>query len=325
MKPHVSGVLRHLADGEFHSGAALARTLSVSRASIWNAVRTLETMGLSIYKVHGRGYRLPGPVSLLDAALVKRRLGAAASRFVLDIQETASSTNALVLERAAAGAPGGTVVAAEWQSAGRGRAGRAWHAPIGGGLTFSLLWRFAQGAGALSGLSLAVGIALARGLNAIAGPRFALKWPNDIVTGDGKAGGILIELSGDMLGPSAAVIGIGLNVRLSESARAAIDQPATDIESVVEQRVDRNALLVALLSELDRTLTQFGAEGFVPFRSEWEKHHAHQGRTVTMLLPDGRSERGKVQGVAEDGALVLDTRAGLKRFRSGEVSLRTSA
>ena len=323
MKPHVSGVLKRLADGEFHSGAALAQALDVSRGSVWNAVRELEAMGLSIYKVHGRGYRLPGPVSLLAPALVERGLGAAASRFSMELLETASSTNALMLERAAAGAQSGKVLAAEWQSAGRGRAGRAWHAGLGGALVFSLLWRFGQGAGALSGLSLAVGVALARGLNALAGRRFGLKWPNDIVAGDGKVGGILIELTGDMLGPSTAVIGIGLNVRLSDSVRAAIDQPATDIESVVEDRVDRNALLAGLLVELDRALTSFAADGFAPFRSEWEKYHAHQGRTVTMLLPDGRSERGKVRGVAEDGALVLDVRGGPKRFRSGEVSLRS--
>ena len=322
MKPYISGVLRQLADGEFHSGAALARTLEVSRASVWNAVRALEASGLAVYKVHGRGYRLPAPLTLLDRSLVERALGAAASRFALEVVEVASSTNALLLERVAAGAPSGSVIAAEWQSAGRGRRGRAWHTGIGGALAFSLLWRYAQGASALSGLSLAAGVALARALNTIAGLHVGLKWPNDIVAEGKKLGGILIELSGDMLGPSAAVIGIGLNIRLSRSVRLAIDQPATDIESLTEQRVDRNALLAALLVELDRALSVFAADGFAPFRAEWERYHAHQGAIVTLLLPDGRSERGQVRGVAEDGALVLDTRGGRKVFRSGEVSLR---
>lgn len=324
MKPYISGVLRQLADGEFHSGMALAQTLDVSRASVWNAVRELEASGLAVYKVHGRGYRLPAPLTLLDPLLVERGLGAAASRFALEVVEVAPSTNALLLDRAAAGAASGSVIAAEWQSAGRGRRGRAWHTGIGGALAFSLLWRFALGAGALSGLSLVVGVALARGLNAIAGLRAGLKWPNDIVSEGKKLGGILIELSGDMLGPSTAVIGIGLNVRLSQRVRLAIDQPATDIESLIEERVDRNALLASLLLELDCALSSFAADGFAPFRSEWVKHHAYQGKTVTLLLPDGRSERGRVRGVAEDGALVLDTRGGLKRFRSGEVSLRAA-
>jgi len=162
MKPLTASVLGVLADGEFHSGEALARSLDVSRASVWNAVRDLEAMQLEVYKVHGRGYRLPQPVSLLDRAEIERHLGAHAARFTLDILGSADSTNTLLLGRATAGAPAGTVLAAEWQASGRGRLGRAWHAGVGGGLTFSLLWRFAQGAGALSGLSLAVGVALAR-------------------------------------------------------------------------------------------------------------------------------------------------------------------
>src|SRR5262245_19680327 len=322
MKPYVYGVLRQLADGAFHSGTALAGSLGVSRASVWNAVRELESGGLVVYKVHGRGYRLPAAISLLDPGLVERELGRAAPRFALELVEVAPSTNTLLLHRAAAGAASGTVIAAEWQSAGRGRRGRAWHAGIGGALAFSLLWRFVQGAGVLSGLSLAVGVAVARCLNAKPGLRAGLKWPNDIVADGKKLGGILIEVSGDVLGPSAAVIGIGLNVRLSQRVRLAIDQPATDIESLVGERIDRNVLLARLLLELDSALTSFATHGFAPFRAEWERLHAHQGKAVTLLLPDGRSERGTVRGVAEDGALLLEARGGLKRFHSGEFSLR---
>lgn len=322
MKSTTHGVLRALADGEFHSGVALAQALGVSRASVWNAVRELETMGTAVYKVHGRGYRFPYALSLLDRAAIERELGPVAARLTVEVRAAAASTNALLLERAAAGAASGSVIAAEWQSAGRGRRGRAWHAGLGGGLAFSMLWRFAQGAGELSGLSLAVGVALARGLAAFAGPGIALKWPNDIVAEGGKLGGILIELAGDVLGPGAAVIGVGINVRLSPGVRAGIDQPATDLESILDGRVDRNALLAALLAALDRALTEFAAAGFGPFRSEWERLHVHQGKPVTLLLPDGRSERGQARGVAEDGSLLLETSGGLKRFHSGEVSLR---
>jgi BirA family transcriptional regulator, biotin operon repressor / biotin---[acetyl-CoA-carboxylase] ligase len=322
MKPYVYGVLRQLADGEFHSGTALAGSLGVSRASVWNAVRELESSGLDVCKVHGRGYRLPAQLSLLDRFLVERELGRAASRFALELVEVAPSTNTLLLHRAAAGAVTGTVIAAEWQSAGRGRRGRAWHGGLGGALAFSMLWRFAQGAGVLSGLSLVVGVALARGLNAITGLSAGLKWPNDVVVDGKKLGGILIEVSGDVLGPSAAVIGIGLNVRLSQSLRLAIDQPVTDIESLVGKRIDRNVLLARLLLELDSAITSFARHGFAPFHAEWERLHAHQGRRVTLLLPDGRSERGTVRGVAEDGALLLEARGDLKRFHSGDISLR---
>ncbi len=322
MKPNTARVLRLLADGEFHSGEALAGALAVSRASVWNAVRELEAMDLDVYRVRGRGYRFPRALSLLDRAAVERGLGAAAARLSVEVRDNVTSTNDLVLERAAAGAASGMVIAAEWQSAGRGRRGRAWQAGLAGGLAFSLLWRFARGAGALAGLSLAAGVALARGLNALAGISVGLKWPNDIVAKGGKLGGILIELTGDALGPSAAVIGIGLNVRLSDRVRRAIDQPAADLESVIDAAIDRNALLARLLVELDRALSQFAEDGFARFRSEWERYHAHQGKTVTLVLSDGRTVRGRASGVAEDGALVLETPGGAKRFHSGEVSLR---
>jgi BirA family biotin operon repressor/biotin-[acetyl-CoA-carboxylase] ligase len=326
MKPHTRSLLGALADGGFHSGTALARALGVSRGSVWNAVRELEAMGLDIYKVHGRGYRLPQPLSLLEAAAVERHLGEAAARFAIEVPAGLASTNDALLARAAGGAASGAVVAAEWQSAGRGRRGRTWRAAIGGALTFSLLWRFARGAGGLAGLSLAVGVALARSLNALGGRRHVgLKWPNDVVAEGRKLGGILIELTGDVLGPSTAVIGVGLNVRLSRSLRLAIDQPAIDVEELVEGPVDRNALLAGALLELERVLGVFSAQGFAPFRAEWEGYHVHQGRAVTLLLPDGRSERGRASGVAEDGALLIAGRGGPRRFHSGEVSLRPAA
>ena len=322
MKTRAAALFRLLADGEFHSGAALARTLDVSRASVWNTVRELETMGIAVYRVRGRGYRFAHALIPLDRAAIERALGQVAVRISVEVLPAATSSNEVALARAAAGAANGTVIAVEWQSAGRGRRGRAWQAGLGGGLAFSLVWRFAQGAGALSGLSLAVGVALARGLNALGGPRVGLKWPNDIVAGGGKLGGILIELAGDVLGPSTAVIGTGINVRLSAGVRAGIDQPAVDVESMLDAPVDRNSLLAGLLVELDRALAVFAVDGFGPFRSEWESLHAHQGKTVTLTLPDGRSERGEARGVAEDGALVLETAAGTRRIHSGEVSLR---
>jgi len=322
MKPLTSSVLKRLAEGGFHSGAALARDFDVSRASVWLAIRDIEALGIEVYKVHGRGYRLSQPIALLDRTAIERRLGAQAARFALDIRDTADSTNTLLIERAAAGAPGGTVIAAEWQPGGRGRLGRAWHAGVGEALTFSLLWRFSRGASALSGLSLAIGVALARALSAAGAPAAALKWPNDVLWGGRKLCGILIELAGDALGPTAAVIGVGLNVRLSEATRARIDQPVTDFEAACGASPDRNELLALVLIELASALEAFAREGFAPLRAEWQRDHAHQEKRVTLLLPDGSRVSGRARGVAEDGSFLLETRAGVKRYHSGEISLR---
>ena len=317
--------LRMLADGEFRSGEAMARALGVSRGSIWNALHALDASGLEIFKVRGRGYRLAAPLSLLSAGAVESALGASAPGFAIEVLDSVASTNTLLMERAVAGAASGAVVAAEWQTAGRGRRGRAWHALPGAALTFSLLWRFEQGAGFMAGLSLAVGLAVTRAL-AQCGVRDAgLKWPNDVFWRGRKLAGILIEMQGEMLGPSAAVIGIGLNCGTAGALLERIDQPAVDVATATGVVPERNRILAVLLMELDRILQSFARDGFAPFRQEWQRLHVYQGKPVKVELPDGGIVNGIAQGVAENGALLLATASGELRFHSGDVSLRLSA
>jgi BirA family biotin operon repressor/biotin-[acetyl-CoA-carboxylase] ligase len=324
MKPLTHRVLRRLADGEFHSGETIARELGVSRGSVWQAVRELAAADLDIYKVRGRGYRLREALSLLDANAIRRHLGPHAARFALEVVDSTGSTNTAALQRALAGAPDGTVIAAEWQSAGRGRQGRAWHAGLGGALTFSLVRRFSQGAGFLSGLSLAVGVAIARACERLGVADAMLKWPNDVLWHGRKLAGILIEMQGDALGPSLAVIGVGVNVRLAPAVRARIDQAAADLESACGARLDRSQALALLLVELAGVLDLFSRDGFAALRDEWQRRHAYRDRQVTLTLPDARCERGIARGVAEDGALLLETGRGVRRCHSGEVSLRAA-
>ena len=315
-------ILRLLADGEFHSGETMARTLGVSRAGIWNTLRELDGMGLEIFKVRGRGYRLARPLDLLNAQRIVVALASAASRFSIEVLDRVESTNTLLVARAAHGAVTGCVIAAEWQTHGRGRRGAAWHAAPGATLTFSVLWRFQQGAGFLAGLSLAVGIAVARALAALGVQDAELKWPNDVLWRGRKLAGILIEMQGDMLGPSAAIIGIGLNCRLPVALRDRIDQPAVDLEAACGAAPDRNRALALLLFELASVMDAFAQDGFAPLRDEWQRRHVYQRQPVRLALPDGAVVSGIAEGVAEDGALLLTTQAGQRRFHSGEVSLR---
>ena len=329
MKPLAYNVLRLLADGEFRSGAVLAQASGMSRASVWNAVQEIEAAGLDVFRVRGRGYRLAQPLSMLDAARMAQWLGDAAP-FNLELVDETDSTNTLLLERARAGAPHASVIAAEWQRAGRGRMNRPWHACIGGALTFSVLWRFSQGAATLAGLSLAVGLAVVRALETM-GPGNAndasgvgLKWPNDVLWRGRKIAGILIEMQGEAMGPSAVVIGAGINVRLSPAVDTRIDQAAADLETVVGHAVDRNQLLAALLNELNRVLLEFERHGFAAFREDWQRRHVHQGAAVRLTLPGGVSESGVARGVGADGSLLLETARGVRSFHSGDVSLRAA-
>ena len=315
-------LLRLLADAGFHSGADLARELGATPAAIRLALRELEDLGIELERVRGRGCRLAEAYDYLDAGAVRAQLGAHARLFHLEMLDACASTNTLLLERAREGAPAGQVIACELQSAGRGRRGNSWQSGLGGSLTFSLLWRFGQGAAGLSGLSLAAGVAVARALASIGVAGVQLKWPNDLLHAGRKLGGILIEVHGDGPGATAAVIGIGLNVRLHTSLRDAITQAVTDVTSISGQVPQRNRLLAAVLIELAQVLEQFSAHGFAPLRQEWMARHAHQGRSVTLSSGDGGTVTGTAAGVAEDGALLLETARGVERFVSGELSLR---
>jgi BirA family biotin operon repressor/biotin-[acetyl-CoA-carboxylase] ligase len=315
--------LRLLADGEFHSGEVLARTLRVSRTTVWKALQGVEDWGVTLFKVHGRGYRLVTPVDWLDAAQIARHLGPHQEELQVHVVDAVDSTNSLLLAEAQAGAPSGLAVAAELQTRGRGRRGRGWHTGLGDALTFSLLWRFRQGVGALRGLSLAVSVALVRALRAAGATDTMVKWPNDILWHQHKLAGVLIEVQGGAAGPSAAVIGIGINVHLDESVRERIDQPVADL-ATAGVPLQRNRMLAGVLAELAAVLTAFSAHGFGPLKSEWESYHALAGQPVYVTLSEVEAVGAVVAGVDDDGALLAQTAAGLRRFQSGDVSLRAA-
>lgn len=308
-----------LADGEFHSGEMLAKQLGVSRASVFNALDGVAGMGVLLQRVRGRGYRLARPWQRLERGEVARWLGEDAGQFDIEILPEASSSNTLLLRRAAAEAASGSVLAVELQTAGRGRMGRTWHAGLGTALTFSLLWRFDCGLNALSGLSLAAGIAQMRVLKNLDAQGVQLKWPNDVVTAHGKLAGVLVEAQGDMLGPSAVVIGIGLNYTLPVSLVRQIGQPACALDEICTVMPTRNQLLALLLLELARVLRQFAHGGFAPFREEWLQYHAYQDKPVSLKMPDGITVSGIARGVNDSGELLLETAMGIRNFNSGEI------
>lgn len=321
-KPLTFQLLRLLSDGEFHSGERLANQLGVARATVHNALQAAAGMGLELYSVRGRGYCLSQQLHWLDVYKIRSHLGSQANALRIDILDQATSSNALMLQLAAQGAPTGTVLAVEWQSAGRGRMGRAWHAGLGNALTFSLLWRFQRGVAGLSGLSLAIGVGLIRALHELGVTQAELKWPNDILLQGGKLAGLLLEAQGDMLGPSAVVIGVGLNLRLPQAMRDHIEQQASDLAALEMELPERNQLFAVVLKNLTTVLEEFTEYGFPAMREEWERHHAFQQRRVRLLLPDGTQAEGVARGVTDTGALRLDLPAGERIFNAGEISLR---
>jgi len=313
-------LLRVLADGEFHSGEALDSRFGLSRGAVRYRVRHIEALGVRVFKVRGRGYRLPQPLDLIDAKRLSDMLSRSAPRLAVEVADECGSTNAELAARD--DAPQGAVLACEHQVAGRGRRGNAWRSAVGSSLTFSLKWRFSHGAAALSGLSMAVSVAVVAALEELGCRGIHLKWPNDLLHAGGKLGGILVEVRGDPQGPSTAVIGVGLNVKLAPEVRATIDQPVSDIQSLLATPADRTAILAAILAQLHAMLERYEADGFAPFRNGWQERDAHRGRSVSIRIGEREIARGTAQGIAEDGALILATADGPRSFYSGEVSLR---
>ncbi len=315
-------ILHQLANGQFHSGEALAKQFEVSRATIWNAIQHAQSLGIEVFSVRGRGYKLPKAISLLNKETILQAIGVEREWFHLEVLDEVPSTNTYLMQAAAKGAPHVSCAVAHIQTNGRGRRGRTWVSHLGASLTFSLLWRFDCGASALSGLSLAIGVALIRALNELGIMSVQLKWPNDVLVENKKLAGILIDLQGDLDGPSAAVIGVGINVNLPEPIKKSIDQPAIDLNQVSSIAVDQNQLLGAVLKHFADVLRHFEQFGFVGMREEWLSHHAYHQQPVRLLLPDGRDIEGKVVDVADDGILLVNTAYGVQRFSAGEISLR---
>lgn len=313
-------VLRQLADGRFHSGEDMAQVLGCSRTLVWQAVHKLESdFGITVFSVRGQGYRLPQPFELLDVSGVRAGFNEqAANVWTLALADEIDSSNTQLMMRAGQGAPHGLVLAAERQTAGRGRLGRRWQMPLGAGLTFSVLWRFERGLGGLAGLSLAVGVAMVRALRSFDVP-VQLKWPNDVLLDGRKLAGILIELSGDALGPAAVVIGIGLNM----ASPGEVDQPVANL-AAAGYKVGRNALLAELLNQLADVLATFDREGFAAFHAEWTQSAAFLQQPVMLRFSHGEPVAGTALGVDPHGALLVETEGSVRVFHVGEVSLRAA-
>ncbi len=312
-------LIRLLADGRFHSGAALGEALGVSRTAIWKRLqRAAEVYGLAVESVRGKGYRLATALDPLDPVALQRAL---AGRAGLHFRPVTPSTNADAMALAAeAGGP--LVVTTEYQSAGRGRRGRRWQSPFGANLYLSVLYQLSGGFSSLGGLSLAAGVAVGHALAEVAPHlRLSLKWPNDLLVDGAKLGGVLIELAGEMEGQVQVVVGVGINVSMSDHQAGGIDQDWTDLRRACGTPPDRTRLAALVANELLTMLDRFAVDGFAPFMAAFDRLDVCRDRPV--VIQTGAGQRGGVaRGVAEDGALRVEIDGETHYMHGGEVSLR---
>ena len=307
-------ILALLSSGQFVSGEQLATDLGISRAAVNKHIDALETYGVAIYSVKGRGYKLANPISLIDASLLVQSIDNRCFYF-----DEIVSTNGFMLDHTTE-LKNGDVCVAEYQSAGRGRRGRTWVSPYGHHLYFSLFWTFPQGMAQAMGLSLVVACTLVEVLKSFGVENIGVKWPNDIYLDNKKLAGILIEMSGQADSQCQLIIGVGVNMAMSEEQGKGIDQPWSDLSELVDMP-DKTALVIALQKQLKRDIQLFEREGLAAFKTRWQASDLFYGREIRLLMGE-KSVEGICRGVDEQGAVLLETADGVQAFIGGEISLR---
>lgn len=305
-----------LSDGQFHSGEQLGEQLGISRAAVGKHMAALKELGLDLFSLTGKGYRLAVPMALYDQA----QLQALAPMAPVHCFPVIDSTNQYLLERVNQLQSGESCLA-ECQTAGRGRRGKPWVSPFGCQLILSMYWRLEQGMAAAMGLSLAVGVAVVQALESLGYPGVELKWPNDLYYQGRKLAGILVEMSGSAGASCNLVIGVGLNLAMPAREGERIDQAWSELRHIQPELVDRNLLAARMLGHLQQAMLTFEQQGLSHFVDDWNRLDHFAGRPVRLLM--GEQEiQGIARGIDDRGALRLETSEGIKFYLGGEISLR---
>ncbi|MBD9603287.1 bifunctional biotin--[acetyl-CoA-carboxylase] ligase/biotin operon repressor BirA [Pseudomonas sp. PDM10] len=311
-------LLKLLKDGRFHSGQALGVALGVSRSAVWKQLQHLEAeLGLSIHKVRGRGYQLAAPLTLLDPVEIREQ--APSCDWPILVFDSIDSTNAEALRAIERGQAAPFLVLAERQTAGRGRRGRKWASPFAENIYYSLVLRIDGGMRQLEGLSLVVGLAVMQALRELGISGVGLKWPNDVLVGQKKIAGILLELVGDPADVCHVVLGVGINVNMQITDE--VDQQWTSMRLESGKVFDRSHLVGELGAMLQAYLCRHQVDGFSAIQAEWEQNHLWRGRAVSLIAGVNHIE-GEVLGIDSQGALRLKVGGVEKVFSGGELSLR---
>ena len=319
-------LVEHLADGQVHSGERLACALGVSRAAVWKGIERLRARGIEILAEPRRGYRLPAAVELLEESRLTRAIAPERRARLrgIEVLFDVDSTNDRLLNREPPPPDQALLCCCELQRAGRGRRGRRWFAPFGQGIAMSIGWQFRAMPRDLPALGLAIGTAIARALTRVGARGIRLKWPNDVCFEDRKLGGVLIDLRAEAAGPVHVVIGVGLNLALSASARSQIEATgvrAAAIADACPTTPSRNEVAGRVIDEVLAVVAEYERSGFTPHRADWSSLDAFANRRARVSL-GVESVHGIARGIDAEGALQLEVDGAMRKFLSGDLSLR---
>lgn len=310
-------VINILSDGQFHSGEELAAIFGITRAGVNKYIKVIREWGIELQSVQGKGYQLTYPLQLLDSEKINGYYQDKIQQTTnLEVIPVINSTNQYLLERVQSLVSGFACVA-EYQQTGRGRRGRQWFSPFGSNLYLSLYWRLEQGPAAAMGLSLVIGIVVAKVLRELSGQDIKVKWPNDLYLNDKKLAGILVEIAGKAGDIAHIVMGMGINLNMHNTDSSIVNQAWSNLGNV-----DRNRLVAELLHHLRQALSCFEQQGFNAFLAEWNALDNFSNRPVKLLIGD-TIIKGICRGINAQGALLLEQHGQITPYIGGEISLRS--
>ena len=315
----IKKLLRVLSDGQFHSGKELEKRLDTNCTAILTKMQVCKKLGLVLDSVRDKKFRLKNDIEWLDRVLIQKQLAPdVIAKVKLHIFFSINSTNDQVKKLRKIEPSITHYCLAEYQKRGRGRLGRSWHSPFAATINLSVLWQ--TGKASLKGLSLAVGVGILSVLELFGARNLKLKWPNDVLWYGKKICGVLLEGHRDPTGQYTVIIGIGINIKLSDEQLAQIDQPAVDLYRVCNKSISRNAVISQLINTLTYLLDGFNRGGFAIFHDQWIKYDACYGKQLTLEVAR-RFIKGRYVGINNQGELLLETDSEILVFNGGEVSL----
>ena len=310
------------AGGNWVSGEGLSSEMAMTRSAVWKHIRRMRREGYDIESSPRKGYRLRGVPEGLNPLEIRSGLGTRIfGRGIIDYAAERDSTNNRAKELAAGGAAEGTVVLAEKQTGGRGRRGRSWFSPAGGGIYASLILKPLIPSSEAPKITLVAAVALCEALRAVCPGAYRVKWPNDVLVGGRKLAGILTELSTEPDAVDYVVVGLGLNVNIRPGDFPGdLRGKATSLMMETGEPHSRAAVLRTLLEHFERLYEHFREGDFAAVLRRWKVYADLQGRNVSVEQAQRRIV-GKVHGIDRDGSLLLrDSRGVLQRIVSGDVT-----
>ena len=320
MKEKILKILTQAND--YISGQALCNELNVSRTAIWKYMNQLKEDGYEIEAVTNRGYRLKNRPDVLYANEIKSKLNTLSWAREIYYYDEVDSTNNVAKKLAEDGAPHGTLVITEMQTAGKGRRGRNWSSPKGSGIWMTFILRPQIGPDRASMLTLVSAMAVQKAIEKETGLKAVIKWPNDIVVNGKKVCGMLTEMSAELEWINYVVVGIGINANTKKFPEEIADV-ATSLSIELGRDITRSNLVAGFGAAFEGYYDRFIKNGDMSdLMDEYNKNLANLDNKVKILDPKGEYT-GISKGINKEGELLVTDEDGNERIvRSGEVSVR---